>query len=355
MALSAQSDRNSVDFESADREYAELSNLYKTTAFGLCFSGQKIYFAEVHHKDGFEVRKMGSIATNLKFGSGIEGVERNIQSLYSYVNGCLEDNDIKAKRMNISINTNLALISKVFVENDVSEDDLENFVKWEFSQQALDDVDQYVVNTVSLDSFVPQKNLSPILAVGLRRRYVESLTTILEKSKITFSNLDVDLLCTHATYEVNYDISYAGMTALVEVKNGSISILLCKDYEVEYFYQFTCNPKSTPQKIGELLNRHLENMMRGYQNEIGNKNAVLGRVILSNLLAKEVMPFVEEQFSASVIDPFRKILLPKDLRPVEEEPELDENGVPKKKIEIPKQDYTPYAECIGAALKLLLD
>lgn len=359
--LSMQSDRNELDHDAIDQDYARRADEYRNLAFGLSFHGQQIHFAEIlRNADGFSVRKMGTIQTTMKFGTGIEGVERNVQGLFAYLKGCLEDNGIRAKRMNISLNTNLVTLHKVMVESERSESDFQDYIKWEFRQQVTDDFDQYILNTVPLEKTSPAP-MDPMLMVGIRRRYADSLRSVLDKSKIQFSNMDVDILCTHATYEVNYDISYHGMTVLAECKPGSVTFLLCKDYDLQHVYQFTVAPKSTPQKIGELINAHIPNMMQAYHATAGNTNSVVGRVILCHDLAQDVLPYVQTDFNPSVIEPFRKIRLPAEFRPHEKnkdaESEASENDEKdnKSQVVIAPPDYSVYAEAVGAAIKLLMD
>ena len=350
--LSVQSDRGALDHEEIDREYSEKKALYQNTSLGISLRGQNIYFAELERGDtGFTARKFGMIPTNMKFGSGIEGVEKNISDLYSYINGCIEDNAIQARRFNLSVNTQLTIIHKTFAEANTSEDDFENFVKWEFSKQILDEIDQFIVNTSNLRSLHEESKLDPILIVGIRRRFVETLSQVLEKVKIDLTGVDVDILCSHAAYEMNYDRFPAGMTALVELKPGASTIALCDDFEIEYVYQFTTAAKSSPQKVASMLNHHLNNLMAIYQSV--KASASLGRVILCNELAVSSLPFVEQRFNPSAINPFKKITVPQPFAPEEESTSKEDGEAEEPKEKTPPPDYSPFAECVGAAIKIL--
>jgi Tfp pilus assembly PilM family ATPase len=345
--LSIQSDRSALDHDAIDREFSEKKALYDNTALGISLRGQNIYFTEIEKKGGgFLARKFGAIATTIKFGSGVEGVEKNLSELYSYINGCLEDNAIVAKRFSLSINTQLATVHKTFVEANSTEQEFENFIKWEFGKQILDDPDQFVVNTVNLRSVGETSKIEPVLIVGLRRRFVETLSQVLEKAKIDLTCLDVDILCSHAAYEINYEPFSEGMTALVEIKPGVVSILLCDNYEVEYVYQFTTSAKSSAQKVATLLNFHLDAVAALY-GQLAGKNVSIGRTILCNEMAASAQPFVESRFRPVTINPFEKIRLPQPFAVESSDEEKEEKELP------PPVDYSPYAECVGAAIKLL--
>lgn len=352
--LNVQSDRGILDHDEIDREFSEKKALYENTALGISLRGQHIYFAEVEKGDsGFYVSKFGMIPTTMKFGSGIEGVEKNVSDLYSYINGGIEDNAIQAKRFNLSINTQLTTIHKTYVEANCTEDEFESFVKWEIGKQILDEVDQFIVNTANLRSISDESKLDPVLIVGIRRRFVETLSQVLEKVKINLAGIDVDILCSHAVYEMNYDRYPGGMTALVELKPGATTILLCDDYEVEHVYQFTTTSKSSPQKIASLLNRHLDNAMEVY-NQSSQKNLALGRVILCNEFAASALPFVDARFNPSAINPFAKIQIPKPFANEESTANKNEDDSEvEPKEEVPPPDYSPFAECVGAAIKIL--
>lgn len=349
-SLSVQSDRDALDHDAIDREFSEKKALFENTALGISLRGQNIHFAEMEKdQNGFTVRKFGVIPTNMKFGTGIEGVEKNISDLYSYLNGCIEDNAIRSKRFNLSLNTQLATIHKTFVEANSTEEEFESFIKWEFSKHVLDEVDQFVVNTVQLRTLHEASKIDPVLIVGMRRRFVDTLNQVLDKVKIDMACMDVDILCSHASYEINYDRFPGGMTVLAEVKPGAITLLLCDDYEVEYVHQFTSTAKSSPQKVGTLLNHHLDNLVTLY-NQDTNKDSRIGRVILCNELAVASVPFVESRFNPEAMNPFAKIRMPLPFA------STDDTADEKKESEtepLQQTDYSPYAECTGAAIKLL--
>lgn len=342
MSMNAEVERRSYDHfdDEQPREKA---------ALGISFSGQNIFFAEVVRLEtSFMVRKFGTIATNMKFGTGIEGVEKNIRDLYSYVNGCIEDNAIKARKLNLSMNSQLIALHRILIEPGETDVEFENQVKWEIGQQILDDVDQFIVNTHELHSGAT--SLTPVLVVGVRRRFIDTLNAVLEKSKISLACVDMDILCAHATYEMNYNRG-EGLTALVETKPGIAAILICNGYEIEYVYQMTSSAKSVPARLGALINQHLDNALNTYK-----EGAAIERVILCNAMATAVLPHIEQRFNAEVINPFSRIRLADELipKPVESD-ESDEEKETKETQPNEIKDYSPYAECVGAAVKLLAD
>ena len=344
--------------ETQRRDYADnddQGDRMRGGILGMSFGGPNIYFAEVMREaTHFVVQKFGTIATNMKFGSGIEGVEKNIRDLNSYVSGCIEDNRIQARRLSLCLNSHLVSINRMQIDPDCSDEEFESQIKWEFNQNVLEDVDQYMVNTSNLRKG-SARQLPSLLVVGVRRRFVETLSQVLEKSKIALSNMDVDILCTHATYEINYGPCDRGLTALVEAKTGIGTVALCRDFEVEQVYQFSTPLKMSPAKLGDLINHHLDNFLDMY-NEETHDEKVIGRVILCNSMAKETAPFVDGRFYPEVIKPFHKIEFSDEykmqIKGAESAGEGDKN---KTKVQLVEPDYTPYAECVGAAIKLLAD
>jgi hypothetical protein len=343
--------REVVREDDLERQFEERSRLYKTLAMGVSFSAQNIHFAEIGKEpSGFLVRKYGTIATTMKFGSGIEGVEKNIRDLNSYLTGCLEDNGIQARRLNLSLNTHLVSLQRVTADAAFSEEEFENYVNWEFRQHVLDGADQYVINSCELSSGEASHE---ILLVGVRRRFVDTLKQTLEKSKIDLTCMDVDVLCAHAAYEVNYDpLPGGGLTALAEVKPGVMTILLCRDYDVKFVYQFPVSAKSNPGKVGFLLNQNLDYLMDDYLDESGVQ-ARIGRTLLCNVLGPSVLPHVDKRFNPSLIEPLRKIRLSEDY--LVAAPKSDESGDAPAARVLPATDFSPYAECFGAAVKLLVE
>jgi hypothetical protein len=288
----------------------------------------------------------------MKFGSGIEGVEKNVRDLNSYLNGCLVDNNIRAKRMSLSLNTHLVTLHKALSDEGYSDSEFENFVNWEFGQHVMESTDQYVINTCALSQ------ASSILLVGVRRRFVDTLKGVLDKSKIELACVDVDILCSHATYEANYEKLHDAFTALVEVKRGISTVLLCQDFDLQFVYQFPLPGKSSPQRAGQLVNQHLDFVVQDYNREHGLEMR-LGRVLLCNALANPVLPHIESRFRAAVIDPLIQVRLADEYLPKEQAEEPVDSGVmsneKKQDSASPPPDFSMYAECIGAALKLLVE
>lgn len=338
-------ERRKSNDEILEKDFEQRKQQYQTSALGISFSQQNVYFAELIKSDGATiVRKFGVIPTNMKFGSGVEGVEKNVRDLNAYLNGCLVDNNIRAKRMNLSLNTHLVTLQKAVSDEGYTDSEFEDFITWEFSQHVVDGTDQYVINTSALTE------PSTMLLIGVRRRIVDTLKTVLDKSKIELSCVDVDILCAHATYETNYEKLHDAFTALVEIKSGISTVLLCQDFDIRFVYQFPVSGKVTPQKAGALLSQHLDFMIQDYNRENG-ATARVGRVILCNALAVAAIPFVESRFRAEVIDPLIQVRLADEYLPKEEPDSGD--AANEKKATTPPADYSMYAECIGAALKLL--
>jgi len=337
----------------ASIEEGQNGSKLQTRALGMSFSGTNIYFAEVMREETrFVVQNFGTIATNMKFGSGIEGVEKNIRDLNSYVNGCVEDNGIEARRLSLSLNSQLVSINRMQIDPDCSDEEFESQIKWEFNQNVLDEVDQYMINRSNLRKG-STRALPSLLVVGVRKRIVDTLSQVLEKSKIALSAIDVDILCSHATYEINYGSCDRGMTALVEAKPGIGTVALCRDFEVEQVYQFATPLKLTPAKLGDLMNHHLELFLNLY-NEESRDEGVIGRVILCNVMAKETGPFIDQRFYPEVIEPFRKVEFSDEYKSQVKGAESATEDE-KNKVELVEPDYTPYAESVGAAIKLLAD
>lgn len=346
MTATADNDRRISEEEHLEKNFEERKQQYQNYALGISFSNQNMLFAELNKSEGaIVVRKFGAIPTNMKFGSGVEGVEKNVRDLNAYLNGCLVDNSIRSKRLNLSLNTQLVTLHKAQNDDGCTDSEFESYVNWEFGQHIVEGADQYIINTCNLS------RPAEMLLVGVRRRFVDTLKSVLDKSKIDLSCIDVDILCSHATYETNYEKLHDAHTALVEIKQGISTVLICEDFDLQFVYQFPVSSKN-PQKAGDLLNQHLDFAMQDFSTERQQKGRV-GRVVLCNAMAKAVAPYLEQRFHAEVIDPLIQVRLADEYLPKETAGEGDDDGTEKKSEPVPPADYSMYAECIGAALKLL--
>jgi hypothetical protein len=319
-----------------------------THALGMCFNGNNIYFAELERADRTViVNKYGMVPTSMKFGTGIEGVEKNIREICSFLNGFIDSQNIKARHLNLCFNTHLITLHKFKVLNTSNRAEMEDFIKWEFGQQVIDDVHQFMVNTHVMEE---TETAQIVLTVGIRKKIVETLVHVLEKSKIQLVNMDVDILCSHATYELNYDPDPRGLTVLAESKAGMVTFLICSDYEVRDIYQFIAPAKSTLDNLGDLINHHLGNALLIY-NQTHSQSASISRVILCQIFSQDILPYIGPQYRPEVINPFNKLI---KSEPFETE-ESTENKDESRPIKTVTEDYSLYAEAIGAAAKLLVN
>ncbi len=320
-----------------------------TRALGVSFSGQNIYFAEVEKTEQqYRVCNYGTIGTNLKFGTGIEGVEKNIRDIYMFINGFIDSHNIEAHYLNLCLNTHLIILHQTLIQGHLTGSEIDHFLRWEFNQHLLDDIDQYTVNTHTME-----ENSSTgdrlVLMAGVRRKITDNFTAVLEKAKIKLQNIDIDIFCSHTTYEINYTPIPNQITLLVDLKPGVAGILVCLGHAVKSFYQSSSSVKASEERLADILNHHIDNLIYLFNTEHQTQYQV-GRTILCNALAKSILPLVDSRFHPECINPFNQLNRPElfvNPNPSETEPKNSEL------TEQSEEDYTMYAESIGAAIKLL--
>ena len=71
----------------------------KNHAVGLSLANQDIYYANISLEESkYHVHNFGKIHTNIRFGTGAETVEANVNSLAGYLNGIFNDQTLTTKR-----------------------------------------------------------------------------------------------------------------------------------------------------------------------------------------------------------------------------------------------------------------
>lgn len=320
-----------------------------TASLGVSFSGTNLYFAEAIVSDGeYKITNYGTFATNLKFGTGIEGSEKNIRDVYMFINGLVDSHNLNAKHLNLCLNTHMAVLHPIIIQGNVSAPETERFIRWEFEKQILEDISQYTINTLTLDDD-PSGNSRLILVAGVRKKIADNFSNVLEKAKLKLENLDIDIFCSHTVYELNYSPMSDKLTLIADLKPGIAGILVCIGYEARFYYPFATSVKTGDHQLGDILNHHIDNLVYLFNNEQQTRYEV-GRVLLCNSLAGSVLPHVDSRYRPECIDPFRKLKKPELYTPVES----GENEPEKKESEkTPEESCIQYAESIGAAIKLL--
>ncbi len=318
-------------------------------ALGVSFGGQTIYFAEAEKAEGdYRITRYGSMGTNLKFGTGIEGMEKNIRDVYMFINGMVDNHNIEAQHLNLSMNTHLTVIHPAVIQGVFTSAEIEHHLRWEFSRQLLDDLNQYNVSTVTIEED-PDTGDRHVLLAGMRKKIAENFSTVLEKAKVRLSNIDIDIFCSHAAYEMNYSPDSDYLTVIADLKPGVAGILVCLGHDVKTFYQFVFPSKAAGEHIADILNHHLDNLAYLFNSERQTRYEI-GRTLLCNILSASAAPHMESKFGPECMNPFQR--LPKPERFAESGKDHDD---PEKKEEpeFPEENTTMYAESVGAAIKLL--
>ena len=240
-------------------------------------------------------------------------------------------------------------MSKTYIDKDIGRKQFEDQVRWEFCQHTLEDDSHYRVNTCNLE-YDKQNELNLTLILGVRQKFVKSFADVFSKTRGVLSNIDVDILCTHATCEKNYQPMHDGLTTIIEARKGVITVLLCKNFDVKRVYKFPTPSKTTFAGIADLINHHVPYIARLYNEETGLQEQV-ARTILSNELAAKIEPHIDKKLNATTVDPFQYINLPDSYSAAEESE--DETEEKEKSEPEAATDFSVYAECVGAAIKLI--
>lgn len=335
------------EYDSINSTVSNADNAMKK-ALGISFSGQTIYFAEAERNDdGCMVTNYGYVATNLKFGTGIEGVEKNIRDVYMFINGMVDSHNIQAQSLNLCVNTHLAVLHPAIIQDNMSGQDIDRFLRWEFSQQIIEDISQYNINTLTLGENARTGDRQ-VLIGGIRKKITDNFSAVLEKAKVRLMNIDLDILCSHAAYELNYPPEADSLTFLADLKPGITGILVCLGYDAYSYYQFVTSVKTPDDRLGDILNHHIDNLIY-LHNQQNTTRYTDCRVLLCNALSAQVLPYVDSRYHPECLNPFARLVKPALFAKTESGGEEGQ----AESAEPQKEHLTMYAESVGAAIKLL--
>lgn len=296
----------------------------------ISLNDQDVLYTEIEKDaDAYNLLQLGRVQTNLKFGIGIEGVEKNAKDLTSYINGLIGDKAITAKKLALSINNNLVIIEKVLVDSTLTDYQRFECLRWELEQHIDDTVDNYVLNTRDILS---RNGVSEVLLVALRKRIRDVLYRTMNSTKLGIEALNVDIFASVNCAVFNYDQASQGMICLLGIKTGFLDISILENGKYRFFQQIVLPFKIDENKLLDFIGNYYNQAVRA----VGADKAL--NILVYNNFAGTLLPKLKEKgYNAELFNPFVKLGASDEVENSEEY----------------RDKFHEYAPTVGAALPLI--
>jgi type IV pilus assembly protein PilM len=211
----------------------------------------------------------------------VDGTVMDAGRVVEVLKALVEEQKLKVKEVAISVSGHSVIVKKITVPA-MTEDELEESIKWEAEQYIPFDI-----NDVNIDSCilgpaeaVDGKEQMSVLLVAVKKDKLAEYTNLVQQAGLTPVVVDVDAFTIENMYEFNYGLDN-GITALVNIGSGVMNINILKNGA----FTFTRDISIGGHKYTETIQRELnisfeeaEKLKKGEEVEGANMEALAGVV-----------------------------------------------------------------------------
>ncbi|MBI1824324.1 MAG: type IV pilus assembly protein PilM [Nitrospirae bacterium] len=183
----------------------------------------------------------------------VDGTVMDAGRVVETLKALIDDQKLKVKEVAIAVSGHSVIVKKITVPA-MTEDELEESIKWEAEQYIPFDI-----NDVNIDSFilgpaeaVDGKEQISVLLVAVKKDKLAEYTNLVQQAGLTPVVVDVDAFTIENIFEFNYGLDN-GITALVNIGAGVMNINILKNGA----FTFTRDISIGGNKYTETLQREL--------------------------------------------------------------------------------------------------
>jgi type IV pilus assembly protein PilM len=209
----------------------------------------------------------------------VDGTVMDAGRVVEVLKALVEEQKLKVKEVAIAVSGHSVIVKKITVPL-MTEDELEESIKWEAEQYIPFDI-----NDVNIDSCilgpaeaVDGKEQMSVLLVAVKKDKLAEYTNLVQQAGLTPVVVDVDAFTIENMYEFNYGLDN-GITALVNIGSGVMNINILKNGG----FTFTRDISIGGNKYSETIQRELnisfeeaEKLKKGEEVEGANMEALAG-------------------------------------------------------------------------------
>jgi type IV pilus assembly protein PilM len=202
-------------------------------------------------KKSFALEKLGlaPLDPELIVDGAVMDAGRVVEALKALV----EEQKLKIKEVAISVSGHSVIVKKITVPV-MTEDELEESIKWEAEQYIPFDINDVNIDSCILgpaDSVEGKEQMS-VLLVAVKKDKLAEYTNLVQQAGLTPVVVDVDAFTIENIFEFNYGLD-SGTTALVNIGAGVMNINILKNGA----FAFTRDISIGGNKYTETLQREL--------------------------------------------------------------------------------------------------
>ncbi|OQX86463.1 hypothetical protein B6D60_06270 [candidate division KSB1 bacterium 4484_87] len=313
---------------------------------GIFVSENDLKIVEIERTAPSQVRITKIFQTSLDSSLNLLSVQNDstLEEMGGQIREILDALNIRLNKAVFALDSSFALIKKITVDNDLSEEDLIDQVDWEVKQFSYSPDDEYIVDFDRIER-LNSDSVQDLVIVSVREKIVQQLRKLFRAGRLSVGVIDLDIFAAYRAVDFNYDLRPGEDIAIIDVSHRVVKFTLIRDGE---FYNYL---EVVPAKVSEqlesftsldennlfnLISTELKKFVLNsrFSDQIEN----ISRIFLhGNLVRENILEMLRNNYNVRIdlINPFREIKMTQSVT-------VDE------KISAHPETF---AVCVGAALR----
>lgn len=176
-------------------------------------------------RGGYQLERLG--ITSLQPEWIVDGSILDSPRVVEAIKGLISDANIKAKDVAIGVSGHSSVITKRVPLPQMSEDELDESIKFEAEQHIPFDIED-----VNLDFQIlglrEEENLMDVLIVAVKKEKINEYVSVVQEAGLNPVVVDIDVFALENMYEINYEVKVDKNIALVNMGASMININILK-------------------------------------------------------------------------------------------------------------------------------
>lgn len=286
---------------------------------GLTFIGKKLRAVEAENRDGqLNIVSVAETPCDIQLDFSSVSNYENIPRFAKSINTLIDEAGIRAKVALFALERRMVLTKKLKVDEGLSETELKQHIEWELEQLLISSRDEY---NVAFDRLGPrEEKFENIVLVAVRKKIVEYLREIFNKTALKLSMVDVDLFAATRTFAKSQERAAQELSALVDFNNRGIDFTLVhngvyissSELSASAFEENSAYPsEGDPEDIARMVNEEMDRLVNS-SFEYGEPPSLRTIALYGDYVDRNVLKKLQEQRSESRVvfaDPFSSVRL----------------------------------------------
>ena len=222
------------------------------------------------------------------------------------------------KNIIFTIESPLAMIKKIPMDDSLSQEELIDHVHWEVKQFSYSPDDEYIVDFQKINAPNGQSS-QQIIVVSVRERIIQQLKKLFAAAKLLVKVVELDIFAAIRAIENNYDLKSDEVVSLIDVDSFGMKFTILKDKNFFFSQEIPSSKLGLEKKslmtvedidLARLISRELRRIVQDHQ--LGDSIESVDRIFLYGDLVKDgVLENLQNNYSLKVdkTNPIRNLFV----------------------------------------------